>query len=231
MKWRSYPEALLQWVFPHVCAGCGSDALGVRERLCLRCLAALPETGFEKYPDNPVERIFWGRIPLQAAMAGFYFSQGSLLQTLMHRIKYRGEKELAILLGRLLGRQLAESNRIKAEALVPLPLFPARERKRGYNQSALLCEGMAEILNIPVLQHVIERPHHTETQTRKGRMERWKNMEGRFVLTEAAAVSGRHILLVDDVVTTGATLESCGRELWQGAPASLSVATACIAAH
>ena len=112
-----------------------------------------------------------------------------------------------------MGDQLQRSNRFYPDVLIPLPLFPAKEKRRGYNQATVLCKGISEGMKIPVLDKVIIRPHHTETQTKKGRVERWKNMEGKFVLTNAEAIRNKHVLLVDDVVTTGATLEACGNEL------------------
>lgn len=230
MRWLSeIKDSLLHLFFPHVCAGCGNDQLPADSQLCLRCLAALPETRYEFHPGNPVEKIFWGRLPLVAATAQFYFTKESLLQRLMHRFKYHRERELGLQLGRIMGKQLRAAGRFPADALVPLPLFPAKEKKRGYNQAAVLCEGMAEELNLPVLTHAVTRPQYTETQTRKGRIERWKNMEGKFLLAEPAQVRNRHLLLVDDVITTGATLESCGLELLKGENVQLSVAAFCVA--
>ena len=166
------------------------------------------------HPNNPVEKIFWGRLPLVGATAQYYFTKESLMQHLMHQFKYKRNKELGLQLGRMMGNQLKQSGRFDVDALIPLPLFPAKEKRRGYNQATILCEGMAEIMNIPVLDNVIIRPQHTETQTKKGRIERWKNMEGKFILVRSCGQYAINILLlVDDVVTTGATLEACGTEL------------------
>lgn len=224
-------ESVLQLLFPHLCTGCGSDLLSKRSELCMRCIEALPETNFELYPANPVEKTFWGRIPLLAATAQFYFTKTSLIQHLMHQLKYRGDQELGIQLGKIMGVHLMKSTRFETEALVPLPLFPAKERKRGFNQATILCQGMAEMMQVPILQNVISRPQHTETQTRKGRVERWKNIEGKFILNNASAISNKRILLVDDVITTGATLESCGMELLKAHAVQLSVATLCYASR
>ncbi len=225
-------ESFLQLIFPHVCDGCGSDLLGEESQLCLRCLNAMPETNFEKHPGNPVEKMFWGRLPLVHATAQFYFTKESLMQRLMHQLKYRGNKELGLQLGRLMGISIRESSRFKdIDALVPLPLFPSKEKKRGYNQATILCNGMAEILSIPVLNKIIIRPQHTESQTKKGRVDRWKNIEGKFELTDKTGIQNKHLLLVDDVVTTGATLESCGNELLQAENVRLSIATFCQASR
>ena len=151
-----------------------------------------------------------------------------MIQQLMHAFKYRGNRELGLYLGKLMGYALAGTNRYAAiDALLPLPLFPKKERARGYNQAAILCEGISAILNKPVLYEVLTRTVHTETQTRKNRSERWQNMEGRFLLSNPTAVEGRHMLLVDDVLTTGATLEACGKEIFQSASLQLSIATLC----
>jgi ComF family protein len=221
--------AFLHLLFPHVCVGCGTDIVSEKSTLCMRCIAALPETSFELHPHNPVERTFWGRLPLTNAAAQFYFTKESLMQHLMHQLKYKGNKELGRQLGRIMGEQLKKSGRFTVDALIPLPLFPVKERKRGYNQATILCEGMAEILQVPILDKAIIRPQHTETQTKKGRIERWKNMEGKFVLTNAAAIQNKHLLLVDDVITTGATLEACGTELLKGENVQLSLASLCVA--
>jgi len=228
---KEIKESFLHLLFPHVCTGCGSDILERDSQLCLRCLELLPETHFELYPHNPVEKIFWGRLPLVAATAQYYFTKESLLQHLMHQLKYKQNKELGWQAGRMMGYQLLRSERFYNDALIPLPLFPGKEKRRGYNQAMILCEGMSETMHIPVMNNVIIRPHHTETQTRKGRVERWQNIEGKFILKDPSAIRNKHILLVDDVITTGATLESCGAELLKVENVSLSIAAFCFASR
>jgi ComF family protein len=150
----------------------------------------------------------------------------------MHQLKYRGNKEVGLYLGRLMGFALNDSNRFRyVDALVPLPLFPSKERKRGYNQAAVLCEGIAEAMQKPVLNNVVVRTLHTESQTKKNRIERWLNMEGRFDVTKPDLIEGKHLLLVDDVVTTGATLEACGSALLQVPDVKVSLATLCFSSH
>lgn len=232
LRLKEIKDSLIHVVFPHVCDGCGSDLLNVESNLCIRCLSALPETNFEKHAGNPVEKLFWGRIDLVSASASFYFTKESLMQHLMHQFKYKGNKDVGLQLGRLMGTALKTSGRFdNIDALIPLPLFPKKERKRGYNQAAVLCDGIAEIIKVPVLKKVITRPLQTDTQTRKGRIERWKNIEGKFLLKDAAAVENKHLLLVDDVVTTGATLEACGNELLLAPGVKLSIATLCVASR
>jgi ComF family protein len=228
---KEIKESVLHLLFPHICAGCGSDILGEDSVLCMRCIGALPETNFEQHADNPVEKIFWGRLGLKGASAQYYFTKESLMQHLMHQFKYKGNRELGLQLGRMMGDQLKKAGRFDADALLPLPLFPAKEKRRGYNQATVLCEGMAETMGIPVIANAIIRPQHTETQTKKGRIERWKNMEGKFVLSKPELIRNKHVLLVDDVVTTGATLEACGNELMQAENIQLSVVALCMASR
>jgi ComF family protein len=231
VSFREIKDSFLHLLFPHVCDGCGSDLLSKDSMLCLQCTEAIPQTDFEKHPGNPIEKRFYGRLPLEQATASYYFTKESLVQKLVHQVKYKGNKELGIQLGQFMGDLLKRSGRFQVDAMIPLPLFPVKEKKRGYNQSMLLCEGIKTVFPAPILNKVITRPEHTETQTKKGRIERWKNMEGKFLLTDPAAIAGKHILLVDDVITTGATLESCGSALLEAANVKLSIACLCYSAR
>jgi ComF family protein len=226
---KEIKDSFLQLVFPHICAGCGSDIVSPESHLCLRCIGLLPETNFECHDGNPVEKRFWGRLPVEQATAQYYFTRDSLMQQLMHLFKYKRNRELGFQLGNMMGEGLKRSHRYNADALIPLPLFAAKEKKRGYNQATVLCEGMAQSLNIPVLKDVIVRSQHTDTQTRKGRIERWQNMEGKFLLVLPDTIANKHVLLVDDVITTGATLEACGLALLEGENVRLSIAALCSA--
>lgn len=232
LRLKEIRDSILHVVFPHVCDGCGSDLLNVESNLCIRCLYSLPQTNFEKHAGNPVEKLFWGRMQLVNASASFYFTKESLIQHLMHQFKYRRNKDLGLQLGRIMGKILKSSGRLDGvDALIPLPLYPKKERKRGYNQATVLCEGIAEVCNLPVLNKVISRRQHTETQTKKGRIDRWQNIEGKFLLRDTLSIQDKHLLLVDDVVTTGATLEACGNELLLAEGVKLSIATLCVASR
>jgi ComF family protein len=212
--------------YPHVCAGCGSDIIEDENLLCLHCINNLPHTNFASHANNPVEKIFWGRLPLASAMSEFYFSKGTVIQHLIHEFKYKGNKDVGIYLGALMGGSFMNNNRLaKVDALVPLPLYADKERKRGFNQAAILCNGMSEIMDIPVITGNVIRKRYTETQTKKHRAQRWKNVEGSFEINDISELKGKHVLLVDDVVTTGATLEACGREILNINEVRLSVAT------
>lgn len=178
-------------------------------------------------PDNPVEKALWGRLICNAAMSQYYFSKDSVLQKLIHQFKYRANKDLAVYLGKSIGESLKESYRFKnIDAIIPLPLFPDKERKRGYNQSAVLSEGIAAVMNVPVIYNVIHRIRYTETQTHKTRMERWQNVEGVFITRNYNDLHNKNLLLVDDFITTGATIEACGNAIMEDIPgAKLNIAT------
>ncbi|AEW02029.1 phosphoribosyltransferase [Niastella koreensis] len=219
-------HSLIHLFLPHHCAGCGSDIMSRQQALCMHCINRLPVTGFQLHANNPVEKIFWGRMPVTAAASYLYFSKDSLLQHIVHELKYKGNKELGLFLGRKMGEALLQTHRFHdIDALVPLPLFAARQRKRGYNQASLLCRGIAGVLSLPVLEQIIHRRTSSETQTNKNRINRWLNMQGKFELQQPDAINGKHILLVDDVITTGATLEACGQELLTAPNTRLSIMT------
>lgn len=197
--------------YPHHCAGCGSDLIEEHQHICHQCYAALPETQFAPHANNPIEKIFYGRIQIKEAMAAYYFSKESILQQLIHTLKYRNNQEVGLQLGRWMGELLKTSKRFQQiDALVPLPLFPDKEKKRGYNQAAVLSKGISEIINVPVINDFVLRKRYTDTQTKKGRSERWKNVDGSFELNPDHSKELKHVLLIDDVITTGATLEACG---------------------
>ena len=212
--------------FPHTCAGCGNDLIAREQLLCLQCVSNLPVTGFEAHRENPLEKIFWGRVSISKAMSLFYFTKDSVMQNLLHEFKYKGKKEIGYYFGRMMGNALINSERFyDIDALVPLPLYASKEKRRGYNQSAIICNGMTEILKIPVLNNAVIRTAATETQTHKNRIERWQNIDGKFELKDPSSLTGKHILLVDDVVTTGATTEACAAVLLQAPNTRVSIAT------
>jgi len=218
--------SLTHLFFPHVCQGCGSDLLDKNQLVCLHCYNQLPATQFHLHQANPVEKIFWGRISVEAAASLLYFTKGSVLQQLLHQLKYKGNQEIGRFLGNEMGKQFIQSDRFAAiDGLVPLPLFGSREKKRGYNQAKIIADGFSSATGIPVWNEVIRRTRSTETQTHKSRLARWMNMEGRFELVNPAQISFKKILLIDDVLTTGATLESCGHELLRAEGCSLSIGT------
>jgi ComF family protein len=224
-KTKELIESIFQLFFPHVCAGCGSDLLADKQFLCLRCLHELPLTHFHLHAANPVEKIFWGRVPIVAACAHFYFAKHSALQQVMHQFKYNGQREIGEYFGRMMGEAMFHSGRFDTvDALIPLPLYASREKRRGYNQAAVICEGIAGIMKLPLLTNAVMRTHATETQTHKNRINRWQNMIGRFQLSRGDILENKHLLLVDDIITTGATLDACANELLQAPGVQVSVA-------
>ncbi len=219
-------SSTLHLFYPHVCTGCGSDILQEDNLLCLTCINNLPHTNFAAYNNNPIEKIFWGRIPITAAHSEFYFAKESLLQQLIHQLKYKNNKDIGFYLGQMLGSSLMGSNRFNTiDYLIPLPLYANKERKRGYNQAAIICNGMSATMNIPIITGNLIRQRPTETQTRKHRTERWQNVEGSFKIKNFDTLKNKNILLVDDVITTGATLEACGSMLLQIEGVKLYIAT------
>jgi ComF family protein len=206
--------------------GCGSDIIEDENLLCLHCINNLPHTNFALHANNPVENIFCGRLPLLSATSEFYFSKGTIIQHLIHEFKYKGNENVGMYLGNLMGKSFMNSNRFnKIDALIPLPLYADKERKRGYNQAAILCKGVSETMSIPLIMNNVVRKRYTETQTKKHRVQRWENVEGSFAVNDSMQLQGKNILLVDDVVTTGATLEACGKEILMVDNVQLSVAT------
>ncbi|MEO9020809.1 MAG: phosphoribosyltransferase family protein [Ginsengibacter sp.] len=221
---------LFHLFYPHHCIGCGSDVIDPENFLCLECINDLPHTHFAMHANNPVEKVFRGRIFVSAAMSELYFSKVSAVQNLIYELKYKGNKKAGNYLGNLIGKSLLNSNRfLHIDVLIPLPLFKIREKQRGYNQSEILCNGISEIINKPVMKNNVIRKIFTETQTRKHRTERWENVEKTFFVSDPQQLEGKHILLVDDVITTGATLESCGAEILKVNNTMLSIATLAMA--
>jgi ComF family protein len=216
--------------FPHNCLGCGSDLLSEENLLCLQCISKLPHTGYECMENNPVENIFRGRVVVKAATSQFYFYKGQLVQHLIHQLKYKSNKEAGEWMGAVMGRHLLQSNRFNnIDYLVPLPLYAGKEFRRGFNQAEIICEGMSQTMGVPVLTKNLIRRRHTDTQTTKHRTERWENVAGSFALQHPAILLGKNIVLVDDVITTGATLEACTQCLLQVPGIQVSLVTAATA--
>ena len=226
----SLVEDALHLFYPHFCKSCGYDNLKKDQLLCFHCLNSLPRTDFAKHPNNLTERIFAGRLDIAAAHSEFYFSKGKIIQHLLHQLKYKGKKEIGVFLGGLLGESILKSGRfLNIDVIIPLPMFIDKEKKRGYNQSVIIANGISSILKVPVLENIVFRNRFTETQTRKQRSERWLNVEGSFDIKNEKLLEGKNILLVDDIITTGSTLESCGRKILKIPSTNLNMATLAVA--
>lgn len=195
----------------------------------MHCEKHLPKTGFDIWPGNPVEKVFWGRIKLTGASALYFFDKGEKVQRLMHGLKYKGRKDVGLWLGKQLGLSLLKSGRFKQiDYVVPIPLHPKKEYQRGFNQSEVIGQGIEESTGW-ILSKLLERTEYTESQTRKTKYQRWENVSGKFRINKSSNISGHHILLIDDIVTTGATLEASARVLLEAGAKSVSVATIAVA--
>lgn len=201
---------LLYLFFPRACCLCGKPLVDGEEEVCLHCLSDLPEALNATNSNNVISRRLQGRVPLQAATALLLFKRKNKAQKVLHQIKYYGNEQLAIIMGRQLGLSLSKKPAFNdIDLLVPVPLHPRKIRIRGYNQSLLLCKGIADVFHRPICDNNLIRTRHTDTQTRKTREERLDNMQGVFALRNPEQLKNKHILLVDDVLTTGATTEGC----------------------
>ena len=210
--------------FPHICAACYSSNLAPGMGICAQCLSRLPITGFLKVPGNPVEEIFWGRIPLKHAAACCIFAKKSRIQQALHQIKYHYRADAALQLGEWMGYQLAECPWYSdIDLLLPMPLHPKRLADRGYNQAELLCRGISNVTGTLQLPNTLLRKSATRSQTNQHRHERWENMQGAFAIANKEPLAQKHVLLIDDVVTTGATLEAMGEQLLKVQSLSLSI--------
>ncbi len=227
---KSYINNFSHLLYPHNCEGCGTDVLNDDSYLCAKCMHDMPVTGFVANADNPVEQSFYGRLKVEAAASGFYFHKDGLVQHLVTLLKYKNNQEMGIYLGKLIGNQLSTINRFDdVDVLVPLPLNNRKEAKRGYNQSTLICEGISQTWSKPICTDAVERTIFTQSQTNKTRIDRWQNMEGVFALANADSIASKHVLLIDDIMTTGATLEACGYEILQAPNTKLSIITVAFA--
>jgi ComF family protein len=222
---RSAVNDFIHLFFPHVCAGCGSDVIDLKHQLCLRCIAELPYTNFFGQPDNPVEKKFYGRLDVNSAASGYFFTKDSLIESLVYELKYKGNKAIGYYMGERLGNLLLNSRFSDVDIIVALPLNAQRLKKRGYNQATVLAEGIASVWRRPIVADAVIRKVNTETQTHRGRITRWENMDGVFAVAEPSLIENKHILLIDDVVTTGASLEACGAEILKVVGTTLSIAT------
>jgi len=219
-------DHVLQVVYPRICPGCHVTAVNGNHSFCMDCIGELPFTDHFLCPENEVSRHFYGRANLANAGALLYFRQESRVQEIIHDIKYRRNKDAAYTLGLIAGYKIRESALYSGiEVMIPVPLHPSREFKRGYNQSAVFGFGIREITGIHLDNHALKKLKASDTQTRKDRIGRVQNMSDTISLSDCSAVKDRHVLLLDDVVTTGATLEACIQSVFQGQPASVSVLT------
>jgi competence protein ComFC len=220
----SYWSDFISLIFPQVCHSCGNNLLGSEKTICTTCLVALPQTNFHLERDNPIEKIFWGRVPIEAATAYYSYAKAGHVQNLVHKLKYKNVQEIGVFLGKIIGeelKQVAIFNTI--DVIIPVPLHPTKQANRGYNQSSLIATGIAESMGKASDFELIKRNKHTDTQTKKTRYKRWENVDSMFTILDFKKYESKHILLVDDVITTGATIEACVQELLKIENAKVSI--------
>jgi len=214
--------------FPNSCLGCKEALVKGEEVLCTHCLAELPRTNYHLQETNPIQERLFGRLDVKHAWAFLKFRKSGIVQHLLHQLKYNNHPEVGVRIGMLFGKELCEQGLDKEfDLIVPVPLHNSRQRKRGYNQSAKFAEGLSSSLTIPWDESISIRKKRTTTQTRKSKLDRWENVKDVFGVDVADKILNKRILLVDDVITTGATLEACGRHLLENNCSALSIA--CIA--
>ena len=223
---RSYLADFTSLLFPQLCAACGESLVAAEDVICTDCRYNLPFTNFHLQPDNIVARQFWGKIDVEAAYSLYYFAKGGKVQNLMHHFKYNGMQRIGNIVGNIAGGQLKQNDKFKtADYIIPVPLHKSRLKQRGYNQSKCFAEGLAEKLRAEVIDDNLVRIRATETQTHKSRFLRFENMQEVFKVTRPEELTDKHVLLVDDIVTTGSTLEACSIELLKIPGLKLSIAT------
>ena len=217
---------LAELFFPTLCITCGDRLISQEKFLCMNCWHDLPVTNFHLNSENKVAQLFWGRVQIENATSFFSYKKGSKYQQLIHFIKYKGLKELGLETGRKFGFDLLDSEGFNTiDFIVPVPLHPRKQKKRGFNQSYWIAKGVAESLQKPVSNENLFRQVHTSTQTRKNRFERWQNVESIFSVNRPGEFQGKHILLIDDVITTGSTLEACAFQILKMENTKVSIAT------
>jgi len=221
----SYINDFIGLIYPSICTGCGNSLWENEKMICTFCDYHLPRTNFHNDSENPLVRIFWGRTRIENAAAYLLFNKGNAVQQLVHALKYKGRKDIGVWLGKQYGLYLNASPCFRSvDQIIPVPLHPKKFLSRGFNQSEQFAIGLNAAMNIPVETQVLFRQKTSETQTKKSRFLRWQNVEEIFTVKGSHSLEGKHILLVDDVVTTGATIEACALALSKFPGIRISVA-------
>ena len=225
MKPISFWSSLLDLISPRTCVVCGQRLSVSEETICSKCNLHLPRTGFQQDPyENIMAKMFWGQIPIERATALIYYEPHAETANILYELKYKNHPEIGEVMGRLMARELQMSHFFEGiDAIIPVPLAKKRERQRGYNQSHELAKGISEITGLPIYNKVVRRTVFEGSQTSLGRWERNENVEQVFELKDAATIQGKHLLIVDDVVTTGATIIACAKELCKAEGVRISV--------
>lgn len=229
MVFFQFLQGFAALLYPDTCCACAGILLKGEQHLCSYCRVSLPKTDFYQFRENQLSRVFWGKIPVETGTALYYYQKGGRVQKLIRQFKYHGNTALGHYLGFLLGQSMQGRGLYQGlDMILPVPLHPWKERKRGFNQSVIIARGISEALPVPCCNHLLVRRQPTSTQTRKSRYKRWENVSLVFDTPDTHALQNKNILLVDDVVTTGSTLEACGDVLLKAGAAKLWVATLAI---
>jgi ComF family protein len=215
---------LYSLLFPELCSGCGNSLMNNERAICSLCEYRLPKTNYHLQAGNALEKMFYGRVHIVSASAIYLFNKGGLIQNIIHNIKYKGQKNVGYIIGLSYGKILIENAALAdLDIILPVPLHSTRMRKRGYNQSEYFAKGLAKSMNVKMVNDILLRDTTASSQTNKSRFERWKNVEDAFLLKQANTLEGKHVLLVDDVVTTGSTIEGCANKLQEVKDVKVSV--------
>ena len=205
-------SSLLNLVFPKLCVCCGGSLMEGEENICLTCLYSLPRLAKQDYTDNRIMDLFLGRVKLEKAFSWCMFEKQTSVQNILHHIKYKDKDYLARQMGEIMAREMPDFF-ADIDAIVPVPLHKKKQKIRGYNQSEAIACGVQKVVGLPIFSKLLTRTRFSETQTHKNKEERWKNTQGLFSLEPNEGFEGKHILLIDDVLTTGSTAIACLEEL------------------
>jgi len=201
-------------LFPRLCAACNEALLKNEDVICNACQISLPKTNYHLDKENQLNKVFWGRVDVEMVASYYHFTKKSKVQSLLHQLKYSNNKEVGEKIGLLYGFELKNSSLFdKIDVVIPVPLHPKKLKRRGYNQSEWFANGLAKSLKIELDITSLYRKVDSQTQTKKSRYNRWQNVGEIFGVKDVKQLTGKSILLVDDVVTTGATLEGCAQVL------------------
>ncbi len=227
---KQFKKDFTSLFYPNLCLACRKQSVD-EEIICTKCELELPETNFHHQPDNALEERFWGRLEIQHGAAQYFFSKTNVVQELIYQLKYASKPQVGEILGEWYGNELATSRFSEIDCIIPIPLHPTKQYKRGYNQSAKIAKGLSKTMNKPFYEHAIIRTINTETQTKKSKVERFNNVKNAFQIKQPELIRNKHILLVDDVITTGATIEACAIKALEIENVKISIASLGIATY
>ena len=212
--------------YPNICANCKEQLLQNEKVICTFCRHDLPLTNFQSYTRNKVSSIFSGRITIEKAYALLFFRKQGITKNLIHDLKYKGNEEVGVFFGNWIGEIVAKNKEFSTvDFIVPVPIHAKKKKIRGYNQVTKFGECLSMHLKVPLNEDVLIRQSATKTQTLKSRFERFNDLESKFLARNTSIFKEKHILIIDDVITTGATLEACAKELLKTPGIKISILT------